>query len=323
MLRLAKKRMGKLTVRVDYSTQRNFSMTLTIRELKLTEPITFEGKAFEVPAGTYTLALKGLMHDAAYEGSYHAVYKGVYGWFERRQRVNVQPDENAVCTFVLPKDELLVRIRVVTDGEPIVGAEVLIRDADPNFRPTRLKEGAVFLLEPGTYGVVVSYGNALMKEVIHVSQGTTEFVMDISKQMVLRPSLVVVRYRDGRLVKGVIQAFTPGMSRFTVTQEDGEPVLIEGLTGVKAIFFVRSLVGDRLYDEQKDFGVASQFGRKTVVVFSDGEELWGYTLPGHTDQPHFFLFPADPISNNAKVYVMGNAVADIRFGNPPGERNGN
>ena len=323
MLRFPRKRMGKLTVRVDYSTQKNFSMMLTIRELKLTEPITLEGKAFEVPAGSYTLALRGLMHDPGYKGSYHAVYKGVYGWFERSQRIDVQPDQNALCTFVLPKDELLVRIRVVSAGEPIVGAEVLIREVDPSFRPTRPNEGAVFFLEPGSYGVVVSYGNALMKEVIHVAPRATEFVMDISKQMTLRPSLVVVRYRDGRLVKGTTQAFAPGMSRFIVTREDGEPVLIEGFAGVKAIFFVRSLVGDRLYDEQKDFGVASQFGRKTVVVFSDGEELWGYTLPGHTDHPQFFLFPADPISNNAKVYVIRDGVADIRFGDPSSGRNGN
>jgi uncharacterized protein DUF6982 len=309
-----KKRMGKLTVRVDYSTHVNFSMTLTIRELKLMEPITFEGKTFDVPVGTYTLALKGLMHDPCYGGSYHAVYKGVYGWFERRQRVDVQPDQDSLCTFVLPKDELLVRVRVFSAGAPVVGAEVLIRDTDPNFRPTRPKEGAVFFLVPGTYGVVVSHGNVLMKEVIHVSQQATEFVMDISRQMALRPSLVVVRYWDGRLVKGVTGAFAPGVSRFTVRQEDGEEVLIEGFAGVKAIFFVRSLDGDRFYDEQKDFALASQFGRKTVVVFSDREEIWGYTLPGHTNHPHFFLFPADPLSNNAKVYVVRDGVAEIRFG---------
>jgi len=314
MLLFPKKRMGKLTVQVVYSTQKNFSMTVTIRELKPTEPITFEGKTFEVPAGTYTLALKGLMHDPSYGGSYHAVYKGVYGWFERRQQVEVQPDQDTTCTFVLPKGELLVKIQVVSAGTPIVGAEVLIRDADPNFRATRKNEGAVFFLEPGTYVVVVSHGNALMKEVIHVSERETEFVMDISKQMVLRPSLLVVRYWDGRMVKGVTDAFAPGISRFTVTQENGEPVLIEGFAGVKAIFFVRSLDGDRLYDEQKDFAVASQFGRKTVVVFSDKEEMWGYALPGHTDHPQFFLFPVDPMSNNAKVYVVRDGVAEIRFG---------
>ena len=313
MLPFSRKRMGKLTVQVVYSTQRNFSMTLTIRELKLSEPITFEGKAFEVPAGTYTLALKGLMSDPSYKGSYHAAYRGVYGWFERSQQVEVPPDQDTICTFVLPKDELRVRIQVVSAGAPIVGAEVLIRDVDPNFRATRKDEGAVFFLEPGTYVVVVSHGNALMKEVIRVSEQETEFVMDISKQMALRPSLVVVHYWDGHMVKGVIDAFAPGISRFTVEQETGERILIEGFAGVKGIFFVRSLDGDRFYNEQKDFAVASQFGRKTVVVFSDTEEVWGYTLPGDTNHPQFFLFPVDPMSNNSKVYVVRDGVVEIRF----------
>jgi hypothetical protein len=314
MLLFPKRHMGKLTVRVDYSTQQNFSMTLTVRELKLTEPITFEGKTLEIPAGTYTVALKGLMHDASYAGSYHAVYRGVYGWFERRQQVDVQPGQDTLCTFVLPKNELLVKIQVASGGALIVGAEVLIRETDPNFRATRKKQGAVFFLKPGSHVVVVSCGNALMKEVIHVSERDTEFVMDISKQMVLRPSLAVVRYWDGRMVKGVTETFAPGVSGFTVALENDQQVFIEGFAGVKAIFFVRSLEGDRLYEEQKDFSVASQFGRKTVVVFSDKEEMWGYTLPGHTDHPQFFLFPVDPMSNNAKVYVVRDGAAEIRFG---------
>jgi hypothetical protein len=314
MVLFPRKRMGKLTVQVVYSTQYNFSMTVTIRELKLTEPITFAGKTFEVPAGTYTLALKGLMSDPSYEGSYHSVYKGVYGWFERRQQVEVLPDQDTTCTFVLPKDELPVKIQVVSAGVPIVGAEILIKEADPNFRVTRKNEGAVFFLEAGTYVVVVSHGNALMKEVIHVSERETEFVMDISKQMALQSSQVVVRYRDGRRIKGITEDFAPGIPRFIVAQENGEHVLIGGFAGVKAIFFVKSLEGDRLYDEEKNFGVASQFGRKTVVVFSDKEEIWGYTLPGHIEHPQFFLFPVDPKSNNAKVYIVRDAAAEIRFG---------
>jgi len=156
------------------------SKTVTIRELKLTEPMTFEGKTFEVPAGTYTLALKGLMSDPSYEGSYHSVYK---------------------------------------------------------------------------------------KEVIHVSERETEFVMDISKQMALQSSQVVVRYRDGRRTKGITEDFAPGIPRFIVAQENGEK-----------------------------------------------EEIWGYTLPGHIEHPQFFLFPVDPKSNNAKVYIVRDAAAEIRFG---------
>ncbi len=312
MALFAKKRMGRLVVRVAYSTRRNFSMTVTIRELKVSEIITFEGRAFDVPAGTYTVALRGLMSDPGYAGSYHPAYKDVYGSFEWHQRVEVRPNQEATCTFQLP--ELLpVTIRVVADEVVLTGAEVLIKEVDPNFRVTRDQLGALFYLEPGTYVVVVSHGTAFMKEVIHVTTRETEFVMDISQQVVLRPHLVVIRYRDGRLVKGVTEDFVPGTARFTVVREGSRRVPIEGFGEIKAVFFVKTLEGERLYQEQKDFGIARQFGRQTVVVFADKEELFGYTLPGHTAHPQFFLFPVDPKSNNAKVYVVREAVAEIRF----------
>lgn len=86
------------------------------------------------------------------------------------------------------------------------------------------------------------------------------------------------------------------------------------LEDLKAVFFVKSYEGNREYDERKDFAVASQFGRKTIVQFFDKEELWGYTLPGHTDREAFFLFPVDPDTNNTKVYVVKSALAEIRSG---------
>lgn len=313
MALFSKKRMGKLTVRVAYTTRHNFSLTVIIRELKLREPITFEGKTFEVPAGTYTVTLKGLMHDASYQGSYHDVYKGVYGSFERLQKLEVYADQHTTCTFELPGEQLPVKIQVVSGEVPIVGAEVLIKEVDPNFRVTRKGEGAQFFLEPGTYSVVVTHGKALMKEVIHVSEQETEFVMDISQQMALRAGLVVVRYRDGSMIKGITEDFAPGVSIFTVVQEEWKRVPIQGFEGMKAIFFVKTLDGNRLYDEQKDFAIANQFGRKTLVSFYDKEEMSGFTLTGHTDLPEFFLFPVDPKSNNAKVYIIREAATEIRY----------
>lgn len=309
-----KKRLGKLQVIVEYATRYNFSMTVTIRELKLSEPITYEGKIFDVPVGAYTVALKGLMSDPGYQGGYHSVYKGVYGSFERQQKVEIREDQVTPCVFELPAELLPVSIHVVSEDVPVVGAEVLIRDVDPNFRPTRKTEGAQFFLSPGTYQVVVTSGNALMKEVIHVSEKETKFIMDISQQMALRAGLVVVRYLDGSMVKGMTEDFAPGGSSFTVIQHDKHKVPIQSFEGVKAVFFVKNLEGNRLYDEHRDFALANQFGRKTVVFFRDKEEMCGYTLIGQTDQPQFFLFPVDPKSNNAKVYVIKDSVVDVKFG---------
>jgi hypothetical protein len=161
---------------------------------------------------------------------------------------------------------------------------------------------------------VVTHGSALMKEAIHVSEKETEFTLDIFQQMALRAGLVVVRYRDGGMVKGVTEDFAPGRSEFSVIQQNRGRVTIRNFEGVKAVFFVKTLDGNRLYEEHRDFAVANQFGRKTIVIFHDKEEMSGYTLIGHTDQPVFFLFPVDRQSNNAKVLIIKDAVADIRFG---------
>jgi len=309
----AKKPSGKLIVRVDYHTHYHFYMTVAIRELRLSAPINLEGKTFEVPAGTYTVVLEGLMGDPDYQGAYSSGFRAAYGRFDRRERVEVRTGEETVCTFAFPKELAAVRVCVVLDGSPVVGADVLIREADPNFRATRGADGALFYLEPGTYPVVVAYRDLLMKEILRVDGRDETVTLDLSRQVALRPALVVVRYGNGRTLKGTTEDLTPGASRFTLTESDGGRVVVEGFAGVKAVFFVKSLLGDSGYDEQKDFAIARQFGRKTVVTFEDNEEFRGYTLPGQTGQPQFFLFPVDPQSNNAKIYVVREATTEIRF----------
>ena len=308
-----KKQVGKLDVRVKYNSKYNYFMTVVIRELKVSEAINFEGKAFDVPPGKYTVVLKGLLGDPSYAGSYESGFRGAYGTFERQQVVEVGASRVTVCTFDLPGEVYPVTVQVVSGGKPAPGAEVLIREVDPNFRPTRGDEGALFYLEPGAYTVVVAHGNALAKDVIHVSEQETAFAVDISWQVAVRPSLVVVRYQDGSRLSGTTEDFVVGGSRFTVQQETGERISVDDFSGIKAIFFVKSLVGNSQYDEQKDFSIASQFGRKTVVIFNDREELRGYTLPGHTEHAWFFLFPVDPESNNAKVYVLREATKEIGY----------
>jgi hypothetical protein len=268
---------------------------------------------FDVPPGKYTVVLKGLLGDPTYTGSYDSGFRGGYGTFERQQIVDVGPGRLTPCAFDLPGEVYPVTIQVVSGGKSVPSAEVLIREVDPNFRPTRGEEGVLFYLEPGTYTVVVAQGNVLVKDMIHVSERETAFAVDISRQVSVRPSPVVVRYQDGSRLKGITEDFMVGEPRFTVQQETGERVSVDDFSAIKAIFFVKSLVGNSQYDEQKDFSIASQFGRKTVVVFNDGEELRGYTLPGHTAHPWFFLFPVDPESNNAKVYVLREATKEIRY----------
>ncbi|MBI3989664.1 MAG: hypothetical protein HY347_08600, partial [candidate division NC10 bacterium] len=99
-----KKEKGILEVRLSYHTNYHHSLSLSIKELKKTAPITFEGKTLELPAGEYTLVLKGLMADPRRTSTYHTIYRDVYGSFERVQQVSVVAGRTTRCTFELPHE---------------------------------------------------------------------------------------------------------------------------------------------------------------------------------------------------------------------------
>jgi hypothetical protein len=314
MALLSQQKKGRLKIQVDYDPRYSFYIMATIQELKLSAPITFEGKTFEISPGRYTLSLKGFMGDPAYQGTYGAGFKDAYGSFDRRQQVEVRANEETVCLFQFAKPVVEVRIVAVENGEPLMGADVLIQDVDPNFRATRGSDGVLFHLEPGSHPVmVVTHGTHMFKDVLRVGEEDMTVFVDTTLQMALHPAMVVVRYLDGRMLKGETDDFYPGATALTVTQPFGESVHLADFTGVKGIFFVKTLEGNRNYKAKNDFAIASQFGRRTVVKYADGETMRGFTLPGKIADPFFFLFPVDPRANNAKVYVVRAATADIRY----------
>lgn len=133
----------------------------------------------------------------------------------------------------------------------------------------------------------------------------------------MEPSKIVVRYRDGKLLKGYTQNFFPNKSVFHVSRQGvaGSGDLTEvKLEDIKAVFFVRDFAGNPKYDEKKRLleGEKSP-GRMIEVVFRDGEILTGTTTGYDPNRPGFFLFPIDPKANNTKVYVVSAAVNRSRF----------
>jgi hypothetical protein len=126
---------------------------------------------------------------------------------------------------------------------------------------------------------------------------------------------VVARYNNGDVVKGFTQNFFPNKDRFHLFPEDqpggnGVEVYIENL---KAVFVVRDFAGDSHYQEQKRFNGGEQpSGRKIEVVFRDDEVLVGTTLTYNRNGSGFFVFPADPKSNNIRVFVLPSATKTIR-----------
>jgi len=125
---------------------------------------------------------------------------------------------------------------------------------------------------------------------------------------------VVVRYKNGAVVKGTTSDFAPNRTSFTLTQEPpaaGDPIAI-GIDELKAVFFVHSFLGNREYREQKLRKPEGTIGRRYLLTFTDGETMRGTALGVNLSRYGFLLFPADPGSNNKRIFVMHSAVKELR-----------
>ena len=125
---------------------------------------------------------------------------------------------------------------------------------------------------------------------------------------------IVVRYRDGRIVKGVTTDFLPTKDVFHVTAAEGKssrPLDVR-VSELKAVFFVKDFAGNPTYNDRKSFDPSKPVtGKKIRVVFQDGELLMGTTQGYQPGRPGFFVFPADPKSNNDRCFVVSAAVKEV------------
>lgn len=125
----------------------------------------------------------------------------------------------------------------------------------------------------------------------------------------------VVAYLDGRRLKGYIYNFSAQKERFRLfleqdtLQREGTDVQIKDL---KAIFFARDFVGNSEYTESQALTSQSQ-SRKAEVTFRDGEKLVGTTDAYNPQKIGFFLIPADPRSNNLRVFVITKNATQVRW----------
>jgi hypothetical protein len=123
---------------------------------------------------------------------------------------------------------------------------------------------------------------------------------------------VVVHFPGGELLKGVTNNFFPSKDKFHLADKDTGEVREVPLRGLKAVFFVKDFDGDPEYKEQPE-SQRTGFGRRIQVEFKDGETLVGYSQGFTPGRPGFFVFPADPVSNNDRVYVLTEATKDVRL----------
>jgi hypothetical protein len=128
------------------------------------------------------------------------------------------------------------------------------------------------------------------------------------------PGRVVVRYADGRLLKGYadFDAERPCLRLATLGEPDADPLEVP-VKELKAVFFVRTFEGNPGYDESKDLYQPRPAGtRKVSVRFRDGEELVGYTRQLDRHRAGLFFTPLDSRSNNLRVFAVFDALWGVQ-----------
>jgi hypothetical protein len=125
---------------------------------------------------------------------------------------------------------------------------------------------------------------------------------------------VVIRYADGHIIKGFTNDFFPNKPQFHIRPDGSEQTVDVLLRNLKAVFFVKEFGGDPSHKKVNFFAEGQRpQGRKVEVRFRDGEVMAGTTLGFDPARPGFFLTPADPQSNNLRVFVVSNGVEKVGY----------
>jgi hypothetical protein len=139
----------------------------------------------------------------------------------------------------------------------------------------------------------------------------------VDRRRSLEPSKIVVRYKNGKIVKGFTQNFFPNKPVFHVVPPEGggpkEPLEVP-MDQLKAVFFVRDFTGDRTFKERKQPAAGDKIqGRLIEVTCGDGEVIVGSTTGYDPKRSGFFLFPVDPRGNNVKAFIVSATLRKVRY----------
>jgi hypothetical protein len=126
---------------------------------------------------------------------------------------------------------------------------------------------------------------------------------------------VVIRYKDGRMLKcEILKHFSFAERSFKAITRGGkvEAVPVQDL---KAVFFVHELDGRTEYHEKQSFALDTgpRAGRRAEVHFLDGEIMRGRVIRTDENANGFFVEPSDSESNNRRVFVFRSAIKEVRF----------
>jgi hypothetical protein len=128
---------------------------------------------------------------------------------------------------------------------------------------------------------------------------------------------IVAHFIDGSLLKGTTEDFSANRPAFHLHETGRNATVVIQCRKLKAVFFVRDLNGNPDRRDIPGFirgpGETNQ-GKKIAVRFKDNEIIFGYTLAYSRERSGFFLSPADPGSNNLRIYVLTAAAFEVKMG---------
>jgi len=110
---------------------------------------------------------------------------------------------------------------------------------------------------------------------------------------------VVLRFRDGRTERVMLDPIDSSREVLTVRQDDGEMSEVP-FSALKAVFYPRISPEEPL---------EAAAGMQISVEFNDGEIIHG-TAHYNPERNGFFLFPQDR-SKNDRIFVVNSAIVSI------------
>jgi hypothetical protein len=133
-------------------------------------------------------------------------------------------------------------------------------------------------------------------------------------------NLVVARYRDGKMIRGMTHDFGPQKKVLHVSTVEKHGKTVNGkvfeihFSDLKAVFFVKSLEGKK--DPPTPKGLMNEKLEapglmKVRVTFFDGEILVGTTHGYTPERDGFFIVPLEKDSNNLRIFVISSAVKSV------------
>ena len=129
---------------------------------------------------------------------------------------------------------------------------------------------------------------------------------------------IVVKFQNGEIVKGWTTDFNADKEYFYLNplKEYGEKRLEINISSLKAVFFVKDFIGNKDYKKVRTFEgqpAITPSQRKIIVIFKDGERLYGTYHSFNKNRKGVFVYLIDPKDNNERIFAVYSAIDSIHL----------